>query len=97
MCGHLALDASRCQEKVASDASPHYGACMTLQEFLDDEDMSLTAFARAIGVSDSTVKRWCDGAIPKSEVMLDIYHYSCGRVEPVDWYPAIAKQLRGGK
>jgi predicted transcriptional regulator len=65
---------------------------MKFSDYLNNEQLSNSEFARRIGVNASTVLRLVEGNVPRPETMLAIYKQTCGQVEPIDWYPAILQE-----
>jgi len=60
---------------------------MRLRAYLDGHDISISAFAEAIGVSVQAVHRYLGGdRIPRPEVMQRIVVQTKGAVRPDDFY-----------
>ena len=60
---------------------------MTLLEYLQKNNISLTDFARSIGTTPSNVYRWAkDGDIPRPDRMQAIVNATGGQVMPADFY-----------
>jgi DNA-binding transcriptional regulator YdaS (Cro superfamily) len=69
---------------------------MTLAEYITEASLTYSGFARHIGVSPETVRRYTTGErIPAHAVMLRIQQATNGRVTPNDFYsdPAAAPPL----
>lgn len=64
---------------------------MKLKSWLETRHMSLSTFAKIIGVSRSQVYKYiyC-GAIPKPEVMVKIFKVTEGAVTPNDFYGVVS-------
>lgn len=66
----------------------HYGG-MTLPEYLAKEQLNESAFARLLGVPNSTVHRWIKGKRHPSMALLPkIEQVTGGTVKAKDFYPA---------
>jgi transcriptional regulator with XRE-family HTH domain len=64
----------------------HFG--MTLSEYLHSKRLSQRDFARAIGATEPTVSRWCNGvARPSNDAMIAIYRETGGAVTVLDFHP----------
>lgn len=60
---------------------------MRLADYLEEEGLTLTAFAEKIDVSVETVRRYCDeGRIPIPPIMSRIIVASGGKVQPNDFF-----------
>jgi len=59
---------------------------MTLREYLDQQEMRATAFAKLIGVSDATISRILAGTqYPSLATALAIEKVTKGKIKPGDW------------
>ena len=64
---------------------------MTLAQFLDQQNLTDTAFAAQIGVSSEAVRRYRIGArLPKRDLMARIVVATGGAVQPTDFFIAPA-------
>jgi transcriptional regulator with XRE-family HTH domain len=60
---------------------------MKLNEYLKNNNISLSSAAKALGVSYEIVRRYCNGmSIPRRELLLKICEWSGGKVQPSDFY-----------
>lgn len=58
---------------------------MTLREFLASTDKSVAEFAKDLGESEHTVRKWVRGErIPRREAMRRIIDFTGGRVTAAD-------------
>jgi transcriptional regulator with XRE-family HTH domain len=61
---------------------------MTLQQFLDQTNMSRAEFAKAIGVSEVAITRYIGGKrMPRPELLVKIVEATGGAVTPNDFLP----------
>lgn len=59
---------------------------MTLREYLDFEDMSITAFAERIGITRPAVSLWLAGrSMPRLHRIRQIENVTEGAVRAEDW------------
>jgi DNA-binding transcriptional regulator YdaS (Cro superfamily) len=59
---------------------------MTLGHYLQRQKLTPLAFARLIGVSDESVRRYVRGRVPESDIMRRIIRTTAGRVMPNDFF-----------
>ncbi len=60
---------------------------MTLSEFLKQRDLTITCFAKMIGVTAPAAWRYCNGErIPRPITMRRIVEVTGGAVQPQDFY-----------
>lgn len=60
---------------------------MTLAEYLRTADLTHSAFAEKLGVSQVTVHRWVNGKrFPDKETILKIEDVTGRMVRPADWF-----------
>ena len=60
---------------------------MKLREYLEQNDISQSAFAREMDVSREAVRQWLKGiAVPPQGNMRQIIAYTNGAVQPNDFY-----------
>lgn len=61
---------------------------MTLDQYLRDQGLSLTAFAASIGRKPSQVHDWRSGRrTPRAEALADIQRATNGAVTAADFFP----------
>lgn len=61
---------------------------MRLAEYLDQNDLTNTAFARLVGVKPAAVSKWLRGTRPDWPQLLRIRDATGGAVTPNDFLPA---------
>jgi transcriptional regulator with XRE-family HTH domain len=67
---------------------------MTLTDYLHKKRISYAEYARMIGVSSETVRRYCIGArLPTRAIIEYIYNETAGRVTPNDFF-SLPKKIR---
>lgn len=60
---------------------------MTLEDYLDDQDMTQREFAELLGVTHQAVNQWLRGRrFPRRELIVKIEKITGGKVKPSDWY-----------
>jgi transcriptional regulator with XRE-family HTH domain len=60
---------------------------MTLSEYLHTADLTHSAFAEKLGVSQVTVHRWVNGKrFPDRDTILRIENVTGRMVRPADWF-----------
>ena len=62
------------------------GRMMKLSQWLDTNGLTQIAFAARLGVPQSSVSRWCSGAIPSPNNIRRIAEVTGGQVAPAVWY-----------
>jgi transcriptional regulator with XRE-family HTH domain len=63
---------------------------MELRQYLDAQDIPVSAFAEDIGVSVQAIHRYLNGErIPKREVMDRITRATAGKVQPNDFFASV--------
>jgi len=62
---------------------------MGIGEHLERLKLTTYAYAKKIGVNQSTISRACNGTVPNAATMLAIAKESGFRVMPIDFYPEI--------
>lgn len=61
---------------------------MTLKEYLEENDLTESAFADLVKVSQAAVNRYCNGRMPQHKVLKVIVEQTGGRVTANDFMGA---------